>query len=809
MNASKQAVAKPSASREPGSPRAAASPPRSGLRSRLGNQNLQVLLRARLLQTRLTVSDPHDPFEREAESVADQVMRMPDASERTVARSPIRIQRACTKCQDELMQRSSGPAGDAPVVSDALEQSIGQLSGRGSPLPHSVRSFMEPRFNADFGAVRVHTDAHAHGLARAVNAQAFTVGNDVVFGAGHYSPHTDGGKRLLAHELTHVVQQGGAGKIARRIDFQDQRERPGAAQFEEDAAQLVRGVLKGAADAGIYVGAFLVGIVHGFLKSIWDAVSGIAHMLYSVFKSVFLDQTFMSDVKDLASGIMNLSWERIDDAITGWSQEWSKKLNSPSPFTAGEAHGYLTGYVMAEAAMLLLTGGTTAALKGAFWTSKVGLFVKGSAAMRTMQTTLTKAAKVAGAAGSEFGKAVEMLRQSRFGTTVKAAEIVGTGVLWTAALIGKVLALPEKIALSAAEKILANVRKLEPFFPRIRELSERAKRWLLGCNSPCDVDADGIVATLCKSSNAEVEALAAVPRAKNVELVVVDAPPPAPATELHVVDVPVKAKKKRKPKAEATPAPETDPASPAVPKLRPSQVRQAKQLELAEKLKVERSDLQGLMKESEDLTNRETDIRDRLIRDRKEKKLTPQEYAELMQKLDEVREELLQIDKLDDLRRKIEKLELQIANLGQDHYDRLSNASFKRKEYKDRRAPQIDEIFGTAGGVMEIDHCFPRSKIAAKEGFYNLSIKHQIWIFNLQENLVSMPGPINNARRDIPYARWDRKVWSTFPAIQEWHIQKLAELEARMERLITAMIRNPSLIPDPQTTKVSPDRFKR
>jgi Domain of unknown function (DUF4157) len=75
---------------------------------------------------------------------------------------------------------------------------------------------MEPRFGADFSAVRVHTDAHAHALARSVNAQAFTVGRNVVFGAGQYAPETESGKRLLAHELTHTIQQGSASRVVQR-----------------------------------------------------------------------------------------------------------------------------------------------------------------------------------------------------------------------------------------------------------------------------------------------------------------------------------------------------------------------------------------------------------------------------------------------------------------------------------------------------------------------------------------------------------------------------------------------------------------
>jgi hypothetical protein len=175
------------------------------LSQRLGNQHLQALLRARLLQAKLTVSDPHDVYEQEADRVADQVMRTPDPTA-VGGLTTTRVQRMCRDCDEELM-RSASDAGSAPTVDATTEHAIRTLSSRGSPLPESVREFMEPRFNADFRSVRVHNDPQAHELALGLNAQAFTVGRDVVFGAGRYAPHTDSGKRLLAHELTHVVQQ--------------------------------------------------------------------------------------------------------------------------------------------------------------------------------------------------------------------------------------------------------------------------------------------------------------------------------------------------------------------------------------------------------------------------------------------------------------------------------------------------------------------------------------------------------------------------------------------------------------------------
>jgi hypothetical protein len=94
-------------------------------------------------------------------------------------------------------------------VTTGLQSQIQSIRDGGQPLPQSTRAFFEPRFGRDFSRVRLHNDSPAAGLARSVNAKAFTVGSDVVFGSGQYSPGTHRGKSLLAHELTHVLQQNG------------------------------------------------------------------------------------------------------------------------------------------------------------------------------------------------------------------------------------------------------------------------------------------------------------------------------------------------------------------------------------------------------------------------------------------------------------------------------------------------------------------------------------------------------------------------------------------------------------------------
>ena len=110
-----------------------------------------------------------------------------------------------------LLQRSAGE--ESVDAGHGIEQQLGHSSGKGSALPESVRSYMEPRFGTDFSGVRVHTGSESQDLNRSLNAEAFTVGQDIYYGASK-SP-TD--LRLTAHELTHVVQQTGGGTMQRKL----------------------------------------------------------------------------------------------------------------------------------------------------------------------------------------------------------------------------------------------------------------------------------------------------------------------------------------------------------------------------------------------------------------------------------------------------------------------------------------------------------------------------------------------------------------------------------------------------------------
>ncbi|MGB3459402.1 MAG: DUF4157 domain-containing protein [Halobacteriota archaeon] len=195
-----------------------------------GNRYVQRVVTG--IQAKLKVGQPGDIYEQEADRVADQVMRMPEPQvqrqseeeEELIQTKPLAeqitplVQRQVEeeaeeeeeekkKEEEEILQAKETPS-HVPEVTPDLESRIHSLRGGGQSLPESARSFLEPRFGYDFSNVRLHTDVRAAETARAVNAQAFTLGHDIVFGVGQYAPETTSGQRLLAHELTHVIQQG-------------------------------------------------------------------------------------------------------------------------------------------------------------------------------------------------------------------------------------------------------------------------------------------------------------------------------------------------------------------------------------------------------------------------------------------------------------------------------------------------------------------------------------------------------------------------------------------------------------------------
>ena len=188
------------------------------MKTNIENYNNHRLISNILIQPKLTVGTVNDVYEQEADAVADRIMRMPEPS----------VQRKCAHCEEDerimkkpltsFIQAKGNEGGmEAPAsVSKQIESS----RGGGNRLDENTKTFMESRFGTDFSGVKIHTDNTAIQMSRNINAQAFTVGNDIYFNSGKYDPQSDEGKRLLAHELVHTVQQENGLKrnIQRTVD---------------------------------------------------------------------------------------------------------------------------------------------------------------------------------------------------------------------------------------------------------------------------------------------------------------------------------------------------------------------------------------------------------------------------------------------------------------------------------------------------------------------------------------------------------------------------------------------------------------
>lgn len=194
---------------------------------RYGNQMVRRFADAGHVQPRLQVTDPNDRSEREAERVAHEVTNSrSDSTELDVGVAVedgiyplctscrIRVRTGeplnCPECEGTLQRKQVDR--EQPTTTAEFERDLRSSTGGGRRLPRALGETFERRFGHDFGAVRIHDGSKAARLNREIDAQAFTYGRDIYFSEGVYQPDTKEGRRLIAHELTHVVQQGEATK---------------------------------------------------------------------------------------------------------------------------------------------------------------------------------------------------------------------------------------------------------------------------------------------------------------------------------------------------------------------------------------------------------------------------------------------------------------------------------------------------------------------------------------------------------------------------------------------------------------------
>jgi outer membrane protein OmpA-like peptidoglycan-associated protein len=220
-----------------------------------------------VVRRKTLVTGPDDDFEREADVTADRIMRMAAAPRGASHAAPVNtIRRSCATCapsapcaacSDEQLARAGRVAAGAPSP-ESVDAAVRVTEGGGAPLDQATRDFFEPRFGHDFRRVKIHADGESSAAAHALGARAYTHRAHIVFGASEYAPQTARGRRLLAHELAHVVQNGATDRIMRDVtgkaasaevecpehppdrteEIRTSRTSPGAIAFERDPLTL-------------------------------------------------------------------------------------------------------------------------------------------------------------------------------------------------------------------------------------------------------------------------------------------------------------------------------------------------------------------------------------------------------------------------------------------------------------------------------------------------------------------------------------------------------------------------------------------
>jgi phage-related protein len=365
-------------------------------------------------QTKLTIGKTNDYFEKEADQVADRVVQQKTIDQPFTTISPLHISNTYEpnrSVSDEDVQASEletpnlqlsgllgqkeissdevnsegfiqSKGGDRPVApSDNFEIKLSASKGGGERLPERTRSEMETAIGANFSGVRVHNDAQSAGMSNEIGARAFTTGNDIYFNEGQYDPHSSSGKHLLAHELTHTVQQGASGSTAA---IQNKQESPSIQLLPDwileelndyasyipgwtlftviigfnpllgrgvsrNATNLVRGLLElipvfgvllydKLNELGILQGAF--NWINGQLEELdlsldrlertieraWDDVSIVRGLDYNIG---VLERTFGAlyrDVKSFASRVADKVLELIKDALVSFLKSFAESI---------------------------------------------------------------------------------------------------------------------------------------------------------------------------------------------------------------------------------------------------------------------------------------------------------------------------------------------------------------------------------------------------------------------------------------------------------------------------------------------------
>lgn len=282
-------------------------------------QSIARIIHASGAQLKPQVGSHNDPLEHEAERVARQVL-----SHSRHAHPDVSIHAQPTPLPLTAPAQAPDQSRDTPPLIDDIPSRLQRLGQGGRPLAEPVRQDMEARFNQDFSSVRVHTDQDGAKLSSHLNARAFTLGEHIAFGSGAFQPHSHSGRHLLAHELTHVVQQRKGRGTDRVLRFPD-----------VDVGGLIDSGLERLGDAADRVGGAVGDLVDSggnFIASKgWSLVRRVAPQAYPTLRRIANDGP-VSWLKEKFSGVFDGLVSRVRQAAPGTalaslSERFSTMLN--------------------------------------------------------------------------------------------------------------------------------------------------------------------------------------------------------------------------------------------------------------------------------------------------------------------------------------------------------------------------------------------------------------------------------------------------------------------------------------------------
>jgi hypothetical protein len=301
-----------------------------------GNQAMLRLLESGGIQASLRVSQPGDPAEMEAERVAERVVASQTVHRKCNCEGG---GASCPACEEEEVEQAKGIHRKAQSASGPDTSASGELtrvSGTGQPLEPAAREMMESRFQHDFSRVRVHTGEGAAESARAINARAYTVDQNIVFDAGAYEPGSRDGQKLLAHELAHVVQQSGKSQkahVQRAADTATEPQKKQEPGFFEKIGHGIAGaassVWHGLEGAGKAVWKGMKAVGHGIATAageVWKGLKWLGLQLVDKIAGAF--ERVMHWITRLPERVARLVvglWEGVK-SLRPWALDWWASL---------------------------------------------------------------------------------------------------------------------------------------------------------------------------------------------------------------------------------------------------------------------------------------------------------------------------------------------------------------------------------------------------------------------------------------------------------------------------------------------------